>query len=317
MIRSHVARALLALPLVALLLVACRREPAVEPVPGDPVGAVQAQVQALRDNDLVRYSALSLPPALQARTEALWARRVAEAEPVDPEDAREYAEVMARLTAPDAEQALMRDLEPKLVKFEAEVAGQWPLMQATAGIFLNAAIQANTELTEAEKAHGTEVVDALLAWAQPALFTDRARARKAIVALSRTARELDLPTLEQARALPRPAALEKGGIALAGAKEAARAYGLDLDRSLDGATVELVASEGDTATVKVSYPFLGKTVAFEMAMRRVGDGWYGADAIAAAEADLAEAGEATAAAGATEAAAPAAETAAAGAHDAG
>jgi len=309
MLRSHAARALAALLLATLSLAACRREPAVDPaaVPGDPVGAVKAQVQALRDNDLPRYAQLSLPPELQARTEALWARRVAEAEPVDPEDAREYAEWMARLRAPDAEQALMRDLEPKLAQFEAEVAGQWPLMQATAGIFLNAAIQANTELTEAEKTHGGEVVDALLAWAQPSLFTDRGRARQAIAAISRTARELDLPTLEQARALPRPEALAKGSIALAGAKEAARAYDLDIDRSLEGVAVELLASEGDTARVKVSYPFLGKTVAFEMDMRRVGEGWYGTDAIDAAEADLAEAGEPAPAA---DTATPAASTAA-------
>lgn len=292
MIRFPNIRALGALLLIALALVACRRDPPAEEastVPGSPVAAVEAQAQALRNNDLVRWSRLSLPPELHARSEALWNQRLADAEPADPEEAREYADTMARLMAPDAEQALMRDIEPKLAEFETEVAGQWPLMQATAGIFLNAAIEANTELSEADKSHGQELVAAVLAWAQPSLFTDRDRAREAIRALSATAKELDLPTLEDARALEMMPAMEKGGIALAGIKEAAKAYDMDLDASLDGIETELLSREGDQARVKVTYPLLDQTVSFEMDMQRVGEGWYSADAIRQAEADLAEA----------------------------
>lgn len=290
------AWALFALLSLVLAIGACKRESAdTARAPGDPVAAVEGLAGALRDNDLVRYSRLSLPPDLYAQSEALWLKRQAEAEPATPEDAAEYADLMARLTAPDAETALMRDLEPKLAKLETEIAGQWPLMQATASIFLNAAIQANTELSDAEKAHGTEVVDSLMAWAQPALFTDRERARKAVAALSRTARDLDLPTLQHARALPMQPALEKGGIALAGVKDVARAYGLDIDKSLDGMKAELVSTEGDQATVKVSYPLLDKTVSFEMALVRRDEAWYSAEAVRQAEAELAEAAQAPAA----------------------
>jgi len=313
MIRNPAFRALAALLLTALVLAGCRREPAADlsTVPGDPVAAVQAQAQALRDNDLLRWSKLSLPPELQARSEALWEQRVAAAEPADPEDAREYAEIMARLTAPDAEAALIRDLEPKLAQFEAEVAGQWPLMQATASIFLSAAIEANTELAAAQKTHGRAVANALLDWAQPALITDRARARQAIAALSATARELDLPTLEQVRALDYAEAHEKGGVALAGLKQAAKAYGLDLDASLEGVRAELLSSTDDRATVRVTYPLLGRDVAFEARLQRVGEGWYDADAIAQAEAELAEAADANATAVAP---APAAQAADAATH---
>lgn len=285
------AWALLALLSLLFALGACRREEPADAAkaPGDPVAAVQGLAGALRDNDLVRYSRLSLPPDLHARSETLWQRRQAQAEPPTAEDAQEYADLMARLTAPDAETILMTDLEPKLVKLESEISGQWPLMQATASIFLNAAIQANTELSDAEKAHGGEVVASLMAWAQPSLFTDRERARQAVAALSRTARQLDLPTLDQARALPMLPALEKGGIALAGLKDVGRAYGLDLDRSLDGLEAELVSSEGDTAVVKVSYPLLDKSVSFEMEMLQRDGGWYSAEAVRQAEAELAEA----------------------------
>ena len=306
MTRRLPAWALLALLSLVLALGACRKQaPEVAMAPGDPVAAVESLAQALRDNDLVRYSHLSLPPELHARSEALWNRRVAEAKPVDDADAAQYDKLMARLTAPKAKAELTRDIEPKLAKLENEISGQWPMMQATALIFLNAAIQANTELSDEEKAHSNEVVAGLMAWAQPALFTDRARARTAVSALVETADELALPTLAQARALQMMPAMEKGGVALAGIKRVAKAYDLDLDRALDGVRAELVSAQGDLARVTVSYPLLDKTVSFEMEMMRRGDGWYIAQAVRDAEAELAEGGE-TATAAPTGAAADAA-----------
>jgi hypothetical protein len=298
MTRRLSAWGLLALLSLLLMLAACKREPAdTARAPGDPVAAVQGLKQALRDNDLVRWSRLSLPPDLHRQSEALWLRRQAQAEPATAEQIADYAGMMARLTAPDAETALMRDIEPKLQKFETEVAGQWPLMNAAAGMFIKAAIEANTELASAEKEHASEVVDGLMAWAQPELFSDRARARQAIAALSATARQLDLPTLEQARALPMLPALEKGGIALAGGKQVARVYGLDIDAALDGMTAKLVSSEGDRAVVEVSYPLLDRTLSFEMELLRRDGAWYSAEAIRQVEADLAESASAPAVVG--------------------
>ncbi|KAA2284259.1 hypothetical protein [Arenimonas fontis] len=292
MTRRPTRWALSALFLLLIALGACRREETGSETvgaPDDPVAAVQAQAAALRDNDLARFARLSLPPDLYRRSAELWDRRVALAEPADPADAAEYEQLMSRLLADDAEEALMRDLEPKLAQLEAELAGQWPLMQATAGIFLAAAVQASEDLSPEQKAHASELITALLAWLRPELITDRQRARQAIAAAARTARQLDLPTLEQSRALDHEQALAKGSVALAGAKEIARAYGLDLDRALDGMQAELVSQEGDRATVRVRYPLLGTTLAFERAMVRREGGWYAAEDIAQAEAELAQA----------------------------
>ncbi|GAB2500389.1 hypothetical protein [Arenimonas alkanexedens] len=285
-------RASLALLIFTLALTACRREAPADQAraPGDPVEAVEAMTAALRQNDLVRYSHLSLPPELHARSAALWDRRVAEAEPTSAEDAEQYDRLMARLLAPDAEASLGRDMEQQLAKLENEIGGQWPLMQATATIFLSAAIQANTELSADEKTHATDVATQLIDWADPGLFTDRERGRRAIAVAVATARSLQLPTLADVRALPREAALEKGGIALAGTKDLLRIYDLDLDTLLDGVAVERLAGEGDKARVRVSYPLQGKTLAFEMDMQRRDGAWYGVAAIRDAEEDLAEAG---------------------------
>ncbi|HLS83126.1 MAG TPA: hypothetical protein VK016_00470 [Arenimonas sp.] len=284
---------MIALLLLLTALSACRRDeaaPEAVTAPDDPVAAVQAQASALRQNDLGRFARLSLPPDLYQRSAELWDRRVAEGEPVDPEDAAEYEQLMSRLLAEDAEEALMRDLEPKLAQLDVELAGQWPLMQATAGIFLAAAIQANEELSPEQKAHASELVTALLAWLEPKLITDRARARQAIGAAVRTARALELPTLEASRALGHEQALAKGSLLLAGAKDITRAYGLDLDEALDGMHAELVSRQEDQATVRIRYPLLGKQLSFERAMVRRDGGWYAAEDIAHAEAELAQAG---------------------------
>ena len=68
-----------ALILLAFLsLAGCRREVV---APGDPVAAVKGMAAAVRDNDLVRYSRLSMPPELHQQMEARWKANLALAPP--------------------------------------------------------------------------------------------------------------------------------------------------------------------------------------------------------------------------------------------
>lgn len=273
------------LAVLAMLVGGCHRDVV---APGDPVAAVKGLAQAVHDNDLVRYWRLSLPPRLQQQMEKRWKSRLLTAPAPTAQQEKDYARAMARLTAPDAEDKLYRSLDPKLKKLETGIGSQWPLMQTTAGIFINGVIQANDKLSPAEKGHAQAVGAAVLAWAQPAVFTDRARARQAIAVMASTARELKLPTLAQARALDMPAALAKLGVALKGVKKLGLVYGLDSDAALAKVEVKLAAVNGDVATLDVSYPLLGKTVSFQLDMIRRDDRWYSADAVRDAEAELAK-----------------------------
>jgi hypothetical protein len=193
---------------------------------------------------------------------------------------------MTRLTAPDAETKLYARFDKKLKKVESEIGSQWPLMQATGGIFLNGLIKANDKLSPSEKDHAKAVGSALLDWATPALLSDRSRARQAITVMTHTARDLKLPTLQQTRALEMIPALEKGGQVLKGLKQIGRIYGLDADASLAGVDAKVLSAEGDLATMEVSYPLLGRTVKFEMQLIRRDGRWYSADAVRQAEAEL-------------------------------
>lgn len=272
---------LLLLALTALS--GCRREAV---APGDPVAAVKGMAAAVKDNDLVRYSRLSMPPALHQRMERRWTQNLASAPAPTLAQRQDYEKWMGRLTAPDAEAQLYRAFDRRLKKIEVELNSQWPLMQATGGIFLNGAIAANPKLTAAEKAHAKALGGALLAWLSPELVTDRARARQAIAVLADTARDLKLPTLADSRRLEMIPALEKAGQALRGLKQIGRIYGLDADASLGQVQARLVSAEADLATMEVSYPLLGKPVRFQMQLLRRDGRWYSADAVRNAEAEL-------------------------------
>lgn len=274
--------------LLALLLAlpACRRE---VQAPGDPVAAVKGLAKALHDDDLVRYSKLSMPPELHEKVQARWRERLAAAKPPTEAQRKDYARWMQRLTAPDAEEKLYARFDQRMQKIEAELGAQWPLMQATGGIFLNGLIKANDKLGPGEKAHARAVGEALLAWLSPELVTDRVRGRQAIAVLARTAREVELPTLEESRKLEMIPSLEKGGEVLRAFKEVGLVYGLDFNASLAEVQARVVSASGDTAVMEVSYPLLGRTVKFQMELLRRNKRWYPADAVRKAEADLLQA----------------------------
>jgi hypothetical protein len=267
-------------------LAGCRREVV---APGDPVAAVKGLAAAVRDNDLVRYSRLSVPPALHARLEQRWTQNLDLAAPPTAKQRADYARWMLRFTEKNAESKLYASFDRRMKRVEADMTSQWPLMKTTGGIFLSGMIQANPRLSPAEKDHAKALGTALLDWLKPALLADRVRARRAIGLLVDTARDVDLPTLESSRQLRMVPALETGGRILEGLKQVGQVYGLDANAALARVEARVVDVEGDVATMEVSYPMLGRTIRFPMQLLRRDGRWYSADAVRQAEAELAQA----------------------------
>ena len=103
-----------------LALPACRRS---EQAPVVPVAAVKCLAKAMHEDDLVRYSRLSLPPELHARMEARWKAKLAAAPPPRPQEIADYDKWMGRLTAPDAERELIASIGPRLDELEKNQGG--------------------------------------------------------------------------------------------------------------------------------------------------------------------------------------------------
>lgn len=267
------------------LLTGCGREPV---APGDPVAAVEGLAEAIRDNNLVHYSKLSLPPKLHAQMEQRWGVELALAPKLTDAQRKDHARYMKQIMEPGAEAKLFARYDNKLKKFQTEINSQWPLMQGAAQIFVNGAIQANENLTSAEREHAKALGKAVLKWLNPDVFNDREKARKAIAVTCRTAREINLPQAEQMHQLSMMASLEKGGIALKGLKEIGRIYDVDLDESLDNLEARLVdaSADGNEASVEVSYVLLDQEIRFDIKMLRIDGRWYPADAILDAQQTL-------------------------------
>lgn len=242
-----------------------------------PDAAVLASVHALRGNDINAFLSAALPAGEVAKIKGDWTKKMTE-DPITDEDRKKFADQMAKLTAPGAEDKLFAEAEPQLKKLEAQAA-QIPMMIAMGQGFLQSAIQQNQDLTDEQKKQSAALIDAAAKWAQGVKFTDPALAKSAIAAVSKTARDLNFKSLDEVRALNYEQGMAKAGIALAGVKQIAGAYGLNVDQWLDSVKAETVSTTGDTAKVKVTYSAFDTPFTTESELVKVDGKWYGKQAI--------------------------------------
>lgn len=303
----------LSLTLTLPLLFACGKNgsaPADAAAGKTPTDAVTLWAQSLRTNDMQAFSRQWLPDDLRQRTEAAFDAERQTLPPADEKERAEFAQMMTKLTEPDAEKALYTELEPMLAKFDAEIGTQLPLAVAMGSGFLSAWIAENQTLSDDEKQHAGSALAALTGWASALPLTDRAKAKQAIAAVTETARKLELDSIDTLRTIKLDDALAKAGIAAAGTKKILAVYGLDMDKALASVKASEVSRDGEHARVKVSYTLLDKPIAFEMDMVKRDGHWFSKSGIERAEAALAAID--SAATSAAKASADAAETDSAG-----
>jgi len=253
--------------------------PAPVAVAAAPDAAVLASVKALRANNVAGLLENALPAAEVAKMKADWVKEMNK-DPVTEEDRHKFAEQMSKLTAPGAEDKLYAELEPQLKQFEQQSAQQMPMMIAMGQGFIQSAIQQSKDLNDQQKQQTTALIDATAKWAQTAKFTDAALAKQAIAVVCKTARDVNLKTLDEARALNYDQAMQKAGIVLGGLKQVVALYGLSMDHALDSVKVETVSATGDTAKVKVTYTAFDQPFATESDLVKVDGKWYSKQAMA-------------------------------------
>lgn len=246
-----------------------------------PDGAVTSATSALRNNNVSQFVQLVLPEARYNEIKAKYEQEQRERGAPDAAEAAEFAEMMGKLTAADAETALMAELEPHMAQFEAEMAPQMPMMIGMGRGFMAQAIQQNAEMSEDQKQQATKMLDAVGNWLSGVKLTDRELAKQAIAKAVAAARALELQTLEQVHALSFDQAMAKAGIAFGGVKDVLAVYGFDINAALDSTKAEVVSEQGDSARVKVSYTVLGQTISGEQDMVRENGRWFGKDTMKA------------------------------------
>jgi hypothetical protein len=273
---------------VAAFAVGCNQQPAQTasptaalapaPVATGPDATIMTTVRALRANNIAAVLNNALPPAELAKIKADWNKEMTK-DPVTDEDRRKFAEQMTKLTAPGAEDKLFAEAEPQLKQFEQQSAQQMPMMIAMGQGFIQSAIQQSKDLTEPQKQQTVALIDATAKWAQTAKFTEPALAKQAIAVVCKTARELNLKTIDEVRALNYDQAMQRAGIGLGGFKQLFAVYGLSMDNALDSVKAETVSTSADAAKVKVSYTAFGQPFTTESDLLKVDGKWYSKQAV--------------------------------------
>lgn len=281
--------------LFALALTACQKEEAAGETPAaqakatsNPADAITAAAKKLKEGDVLAVVQLSVPPARYEKLKTEWKAKMAE-DPPSEEDKLEFQGMMAKLTAPGAEDTLLVEAEPELAKFDTEIAPQLPMWIGMGQGLAMQSVNASADMTAEQKKQASDVITAMVAWLQGVKLSDRALVKQAIGAAVKSARALELKTLDEARALEFEPAMAKFGIAFGGIKDIFKVYGLDLNQTFDSVKASVVSETGDAAKVKVDYTLFGQQLSTVTDMVKIDDRWYGRDTIAQIEKELAPA----------------------------
>lgn len=246
--------------------------------PTTPDGAVAASIAALRSNNVGALMESAMPPAALAKLKAEWQGNMNK-DPVTDQQRKDFAENMAKLTAPDAEAKMYAEIEPKLKEFDEKSAQQMPMMIAMGQGFAQSTIKQSKDLNDQQKEQAEKLLDATAKWAQSTKFTDPALVKGAIAVICKTARELNMKTIDEARALSFDQGMQKAGIVIGGVKQVLAVYGLDVNKALDSVKVTPVSTTGDNAKVTVAYTAFDQPFSAEADMAKVDGKWYGKHAI--------------------------------------
>ncbi len=252
--------------------------PAAIMAPSTPDGAISASASALRNNNVAALIENALPAAEVAKMKADWHDDMNK-EPVTDEDRKQFTDTMTKLTAPDAEARMYAEIEPQLKEFDAKTAQQMPMMIGMGQSFAQSAIEQNKDMTAEQKQQAEALLSATAKWAGTVKFTDPALVKGAIAEICKTARALNLKSIDEARALSYDQAMQKAGIMLGGVKQVFAVYGLNMDKALDSVKAETVSTTGDAAKVKITYTAFDQPFTTDSDLVRVDGKWYGKQAL--------------------------------------
>lgn len=270
-----------ALPLLGLLVLAgCSKDKEAEQAAASatPAKAVMASATLLKAGDFDALMQHVLTPADYKNMRADWGKDHDKSR-ITAEDRQKFAQNMARLTAPDAEQKLYAELEPKLAEFDSKYKVQLPLYIGMGQTLMGTQIDQSVEMTPEQKTQAKDVLAALATWAAQTPWGDKAKAKQAIAVVVDTARKLNLKTIDQAYALDYKGAMQRYTTGWTGLKQALAVYGLSINDTLDSVTAKTLSEKGDTARVSVSYSILGKPISTELDMVRKDGRWYDANVL--------------------------------------
>jgi hypothetical protein len=226
-------------------------------------------------NDLKGMMTLAMPASEFKKIVDSWESK--RKEPITDTQRKEFADGLAKLTAPGAIDELMKQAEPSLAQMKPQMAMYIPM-----GIgMIQQSIASNADMSDVQKKQATEMVGAMQGWATKTDFTDANRLRKALTEMANGVKATNITSLDQMQALSFDQVLGKGGVMFGSMKRALNAYDLNMDDMFSSLKAEQVSMTGDSALVKTNITFLGQQISSETQMVKSDGRWYSKDSIEA------------------------------------
>jgi hypothetical protein len=217
-----------------------------------PDGALMAVIQSIKHNDIK-----SLMQATMSKEEYNKAVSEFDTAKMSPSasDKAQFSQMMGMLTADGAEDQLMAMAGPKLEQMRTQL----PMMLMMGKGMAAQAIQSSTDIPADQKETVTKAMNAVMDFVSENDILSEEVTRKAISAAVATAKNLDMQSLDDLQNMSFDQAMDKASLVLGGVKNVIGAYGISLDDVLGSIDVSDVQTNGDNATMKLAYKFLGES----------------------------------------------------------
>jgi hypothetical protein len=240
------------------------------PTPPAPAPGQHRQVRLFRVGDLAGLAQAALPREKWEMVRLAYETH--RHKPTTEAERAHFAEKFGRLTAPDAVDQLMVEIEPKL----AQARPQWPgMLLMGLGAARVAVNSPDSKLTDAQRANLSAALPGFEHWASSTDFLSSSAMRHALGLITDAARHTGITDIDQLKALPLEGVLERVSPVLSAAKQAVRGYGIDLDAIADSLRLDVLDRTADTAHVRATVTVFGAPVQGEFDLVLVEGHWYG------------------------------------------
>jgi len=246
----------------------------------DPARQLLEVGRLFRANDLTGLAEALVPPSEWQQIKLAYElQRLA---PADEHTRAKVGEMLQRVTADDAVDQLMLEIEPKLDEARPQLPGA-TLMGL--GAMQMAISSPESDLTEEQRASLAAALPGLQRWIGDTDVLSPSLMRDALTLLTDAARRTGISNVDELKALTLDDVLDRAGIVFSAAKDAVRLYGIDLDEIAGSLQVDVIAIEGATARVRTTVTVFDAPVSAEHELVLVDGRWYGKHAVIHFEAD--------------------------------
>lgn len=240
----------------------------------DPGQQVLGLARMLRSNDLAGLVQATVPPSsYQEMRQAYELHRMT---PTTEAERDQFAEGLAKLSAPDAVDQLMAEIEPKLVEARPKVSAA--LMMGLGALQI-ALLSEDTKLTAEERAALQRALPGLQQWLGRTDFLSAVSMRQALTLAADAMRSTGIRSVDDVKRLSFEQVLAKAEAMVAASKQALLIYGLDLNAITDSMQVKVLAIHGRTARVRTTITLFDAPISHDQDLVLIDGHWYGKEAI--------------------------------------